>query len=284
MKKILITGANSYIGMSFENFMRQYGGYRIDTVDMIDGSWRNKDFSEYDAVFHVAGIAHADVKNVSEEEKKKYYVVNTDLTIETAEKAKNDGAGQFVFMSSMIVFGSGDEFVTKDTVPNPDNFYGDSKLRADVGIHKLESENFKVVSIRPPMIYGRGSRGNYPLLAKFAKTAPIFPKYDNKRSMLYIENLCGFVKMVIDNEENGYFYPQNREYVNTSELVKEVSEAAGKHIHLTGIFNPIIRAAKNNGYIRKIFGNRCYDTEMSNYRNFEYCVCDFKESVKRTES
>ena len=284
MKKILITGANSYIGTSFEQYMKKYDGYEIDTVDMIDGFWREKDFSGYDIVFHVAGIAHADIKNVSEETRKKYYAVNTDLTVETAKKAKKSGIRQFVFMSSMIVFGTKQDCIDKNTIPQPDNFYGDSKLQADIGIHQLECENFKVVSIRPPMIYGKGSKGNYPVLAKFAKATPIFPKINNKRSMLYIENLCSFIKMIIDHEENGYFYPQNTEYVNTSELVRAISRAVGKHIHLTGFFNPMIRAAKNNAYIRKIFGNRYYDMEMSNYNNFEYCVCDFNESVKRTES
>lgn len=284
MKKILITGAGSYIGTSFEKFMKNYDGYVVDTVDMTDASWREKDFGIYDAVFHVAGIAHADVKNISEVQKKKYYEVNTDLTIETAEKAKRDGVKQFVFMSSMIVFSSKDEYITSETQPNPDNFYGDSKLKADMGIQRLNNNVFLVASIRPPMIYGKGSKGNYPILSEFAKKMPIFPKYENKRSMLYVENLCCFIKMIIDNEESGYFYPQNREYVKTSELVREISESTMKNMHLTRIFNPVIHIAKNNPYIRKIFGNRTYDKKMSDYKDFDYCICDFEESIKRTES
>lgn len=284
MKKILITGANSYIGTSFENFMKNYDGYIVDTVDMIDGSWREKDFGEYDTVFHVAGIAHADVKNVTEEQKKKYYAVNTDLTIETAKKAKRDGARQFIFMSSMIVYSSKDEYITPKTEPNPDNFYGDSKLRADLGIQELNDGNFCVGSIRPPMIYGKGSKGNYPLLSKFARKMPFFPNYENKRSMLYIENLCGFIKMIIDSNARGYFYPQNRECVETSKLVAQISQTANGHIHLTRVFNPMIRLAKNNGYIRKIFGNRVYDRKMSEYNDFGYCICDFEESIRRTEN
>ena len=89
MKKILITGANSYIGTSFEKYMKEFDGYEIDTVDMIDGSWREKDFSKYDVVFHVAGIAHSDTKKTSEDIKKKYYAVNMDLTVDTAKKNKS---------------------------------------------------------------------------------------------------------------------------------------------------------------------------------------------------
>ena len=92
MKKILITGANSYIGVSFENYLKNFpNAYQVDTVDMIDGSWREKSFSGYDVVYHVAGIAHSDNGKISEEKKKLYYAVNTDLTVETAKKAKADG-------------------------------------------------------------------------------------------------------------------------------------------------------------------------------------------------
>lgn len=283
MKKILITGANSYIGTSFENYMKKYEGYVIETVDMIDGSWREKDFSCYDVVFHVAGIAHADTGKVSNEIKEKYYKVNTDLTVETCEKARTDGVRQFVFMSSIIVYGNKNDIITYDTIPEPDNFYGDSKLQADLKIHKLQSANFNVVSVRPPMIYGKGSKGNYPKLAKLAKKTPVFPKYVNRRSMLYIGNLCEFIKFVIDNNENGYFFPQNREYVNTSELVKTIAEVCDNKIRLTKIFNPFISMIKNHALIKKVFGNMVYEKEMSDYKDFSYCVYDFAESIRFTE-
>lgn len=284
MKKILITGANSYIGTSFEKYMKKYDGYMIDTLDMLDASWKEKDFSGYDVVFHVAGIAHSDVKNVTEETKKKYYAVNTDLTVETAKKAKKSDVGQFIFMSSMIVFGTKQECIKKDTVPHPDNFYGDSKLKADIGIHNLEDENFKVVSVRPPMIYGKGSKGNYPLLAKFAKRTPVFPCYPNKRSMLYIENLCEFVKRIIDNNETGFFYPQNNEYTETYKMVGEIAEVSGKKIVFIKLFNPLIKVCKGHPVIKKVFGNMYYDKSLSDYDDNSWCVVDLKESIKRTEN
>ena len=159
MKRILITGADSYIGTSFENWMKQYDGYAIDTVDTIGGAWKKADFSDYDVIFHVAGLAHADPKP---EMRDMYYAVNTDLAVEVAEYAKKNGVNQFIFMSSIIVYGSNNCYINKDTVPTPKNFYGDSKLQADNRLHKLQSDEFNVVSIRPPMIYGKGSKGNYP--------------------------------------------------------------------------------------------------------------------------
>lgn len=284
MKRILITGANSYIGTSFEKYVKENypNSYDIDTVDMLDGSWREYDFSKYDVVFHVAGIAHSDIGKATEDIKAKYYAVNTELTIETAKKAKSDGVKQFVFMSSMIVFGSNNICITHDTKPNPDNFYGNSKLMADIGIHDLESISFKVVSIRPPMIYGYGSKGNYPILAKFAKKTPIFPKYNNIRSMLYIENLCEFVKLVIDNEETGYFYPQNSEYVNTSNMVYQIALNSGKPIILTRLFNPFIRLFRKHSIIKKVFGDMYYEKSMSEYK-LDYNKISFAKSIEKTD-
>ena len=192
MKKILITGANSYIGTSFEKYMEQYADeYQVDTVDMVDGTWREKNFSEYDIVYHVAGIAHSDNGKINKEKEKLYYSVNTDLTIETARKAKVEGVKQFIFMSSAIVYGNSaplgkEKIINQGTPTSPTNCYGDSKVQAENGILPLSSDTFKVVILRPPMIYGKGSKGNYPILAKFAKKLPLFPYVKNQRSMLYM--------------------------------------------------------------------------------------------------
>jgi Nucleoside-diphosphate-sugar epimerases len=287
MKRILITGVNSYIGTSLEKWLGQYTDkYSIDTVDMKVDSWKEKDFSVYDVVFHVAGIAHADVGKVSEERKVLYYKVNRDLTIETASKAKSEGVRQFIFMSSIIVYGdSGNSkrIIDRSTVPVPSNFYGNSKLQAEEGIKPLESDDFKIVVLRPPMIYGKESKGNYPKLAKLAQKLPIFPDIDNQRSMLHIDNLCGFIKLMIDNEESGLFFPQNAEYVKTSEMVKMIAEAHGKKVKLTKIFNPAMYLMFGKvGIVNKVFGNLIYEMSMSNYKE-NYRVRSLSESVRMTE-
>jgi len=284
MKKVLITGANSYIGTSFENYLKKYPDqYMIDTVDMKDGSWRDKDFSYYDVVFHVAGIAH-----VSSDPKLKdlYYRVNRDLTIETAKKAKVEGVKQFIFMSSIIVYGDSSKnkrVIDRTTIPTPSNFYGDSKLQAEEGLKALEDENFKIVILRPPMIYGKGSKGNYPKLSKAAQILPIFPDIDNERSMLHIDNLCEFIRLMIDNEERGLFFPQNAEYVKTSEMVRLIAEVHGKKIRLTKVFNPIIKMMYGINVVNKVFGNLVYENSMSVYKKGEYRIRDFEESIKLSE-
>lgn len=290
MKKILITGANSYIGMSFEKYLKDNypNDYVVDTVDMIDGSWREKSFSGYDSVFHVAGIAHSDSGKISEEKAKLYYAVNTDLTVETAKKAKADGAKQFIFMSSAIVYGDSapigkSKVITRDTPVSPANCYGDSKVQAENGIRSLSGDNFRVVILRPPMIYGKGSKGNYPLLAKIALKTPVFPYVKNERSMLYIENLCEFVRLMVENDERGTFWPQNDEYSNTSELVKMIAEAHGKEVRLVKGFSWALKCLSHaTGLVNKAFGSLSYDMGISEYKQ-EYRLIAFEKSIKKTE-
>lgn len=293
MKKVLITGAGSFIGTTFENWIKANSTDIVtETRDMRDPSWQTTDFSGYDAVFHVAGIAHADIGKVTEEQKALYYKVNTHLTIQCAKKAKKEHVKQFIFMSSIIVYGDsvglGKECViTGETPPSPANFYGDSKLKAEEGLLELASDSFKVVILRPPMIYGKGSKGNYPLLAKMARKLPFFPNVNNQRSMLYVGNLCKFVSLMIKNEESGVFFPQNREYVRTSELVKLIGETHGRHIILTKLFNPALKFLSKGkgrwaGIVNKAFGNMVYDKEMSLYP-VDYCIYGLADSVNLTE-
>lgn len=289
MKRILITGARSYIGVNVENYLARWPEeYYVESVDMVDGSWRKKDFSSYDVVYHVAGIAHSDNGKISAEKEKLYRSVNTDLAIETAEKAKADGVKQFIFMSSAIVYGNSapmgkTKLITRETMAAPDNCYSDSKWQAELGLEKVASEDFKVCILRPPMIYGKGSKGNYPILSKFAQKMPIFPKVNNTRSMLYIENLCEFVRLMIENGEAGTFWPQNREYSNTTEIVQMIAAVHGKKIAVTSIFNWSLYFLRLcTGLVDKAFGSLAYDQSMSEYKE-EYRLIDLKTSIQKTE-
>lgn len=280
MKKILITGKNSYIGTMFKRWVKQSAeDYMVDEISVRGDQWKKVDFSLYDSVLHLAGIAHVSTDPKLED---KYYLVNRDLTIEVAKKAKEDGVKQFVFMSSIIVYGTKNEFIDERTQPNPDNFYGESKLQAEQGILPLQAHDFNVAIIRPPMIYGEGSKGNYPLLSKLAQITPIFPNYDNQRSMLHIDNLTEFVRLLIDHNDAGIFYPQNEEYVRTSDMVRVISEVHDKRLFQTKLFNPIIRLLTKTNLINKIFGNLSYNPQMSQY-SFDYQMSNFYESIKRTE-
>lgn len=297
---MLITGANSYIGTSFEKYVEEKYPKQlsVDTIDLIDGSWRSSFFTDesgkpYDIVFHVAGLAHADVGHVTSEIKAKYYAVNTDLAIECAKKAKDDGCSQFVFMSSSIIYGDSAPYgkrkrITKNTKPHPANFYGDSKWKADRGVRKLKSDNFTVTVLRPPMVYGKGSKGNYPMLSKMARKLPAFPNCKNERSMLYIDNLCEFLVQVMMRGEGGVFLPQNAEYSSTSDIVRLIAESSGHRIIISKAFNwvvsltSVLPVRKIRGLANKAFGNMSYDQGLSKY-DFKYQIVSLKESIRRTE-
>lgn len=277
MKNILITGKNSYIGTSLENWlMREPYKYKVDTIDMKDGSWKENDFSKYDVVFHVAGIAH--IKETSNNQNI-YYKVNRDLAYETAQKSKEDGVGHFIFLSSMSVYGIENGIIDMDTPLKPNTAYGKSKIEAEKLINNLEDNSFVVSTLRPPMVYGKDCRGNYPRLAGLAIKTRIFPKVDNKRSMIYIDNLSEFVKQLIDNRSSGLFFPQNAEYVNISEVVSLIAEIHGKKIIMTKLFNPLLRRL-NVSTVNKVLGDLVYDMSMSSSIN----EVPFYETIKQTEN
>jgi len=325
MKNVLITGAGSFIGTSFEKYIEdhpQRDEIKISVMDTLtgkivsdrrekrskddetkddgskadgikadgskaDGTW---DLGGFDTIFHVAGIAHADVGKVSEEGKELYRKVNTDLTTDIAKAAKAAGVGQFIFMSSSIVYGASSpigkgKLIDKDTKPVPENFYGESKLNAEIGLEAIaDKEAFKVVILRPPMIYGPGCKGNYNALRKFALKMPLFPKVDNERSMLYIDNLCEFVRLMIVNEECGIFHPANREIMNTSKMVGMIAKAHGRDIKLVRGFTWLLKILSHfTGLVNKAFGNLSYEEELTRYKA-DYNVVTAEDSIIKTEN
>ena len=261
MKRILITGADSYIGISLETLLKQkIDEYMVETLDMRSSTWGEKDFSVYHTVFHVAGIVHRKEKPGMEG---LYQKVNQELPVRVAKKAKAEGVAQFIFMSSMSIYGKNTGRINKDTMPKPNSYYGKSKWQAEVALEQLVSETFQVAILRPPMVYGDGCRGNYSLLKKFALKSPLFPNFQNERSMLHIDRLTEYIRRLIDNGIGGTFFPQDEQYICTSDMVRRIAEENGKHIWFTRIFNPIICLGMtfHIEILEKMFGNLVYEWE-----------------------
>lgn len=282
MKRVLITGKGSYIGTKVQEWLMKYPDkYQVDVLDMIGDDWKKYDFRGYDAVYHVAGIAHR--KNVSI---KQYKQVNHILAVNVAKKASDAGVKQFIFMSSGAVYSQSDRkhktIIVDDNTPlTPSTPYGISKMKAELELNELKTE-MNIAIIRPPMVYGPGAKGNYNSLSKLAKKTPIFPKINNKRSMIYIDNLCEFVRLIIDNVDSGIFIPQNREYVNTSILVKEIRHCNGMETYLIKGFNSaILIAGKLFNSVNKAFGTFYY--KNCEYYQGKYQIIGFEESIKETE-
>jgi UDP-glucose 4-epimerase len=287
MKKILITGKGSYIGTSFENWVSKWPDkYKVETIDASGDKWIQKSFSGFDVVYHIAAIVH-----VKENDTDKYFRVNRDITFEVAKKAKKEGVKQFIFLSTMGVYGAETGYINKTTKPDPKTPYAKSKLEAEALLNRLEDDSFKVSIVRPPIVYGKDCKGNYPRLARIALKLPFFPMINNERSMIFIDNLSEFIRLVIKYRAGGLFFPQNKEYVNTTQLVSIVAKVHGKDLKITKVFNPGVHLGiMFSETFRKVFGSFVYDKHMSggpgslvDGNQFDYETCTFKESVERTE-
>lgn len=278
MKKILILGNDGYIGSQIENWLKKDSTLNVKGMCIKNNAWKETDFQGYDVIVDTAGIAHIKPKK---ELKSLFYSINTDLTIELCKKAKKTGVGQFIFLSSMNVFGDQCGIITSTENPKPSSFYGDSKLKADNKIQAMNSDTFKVASVRPPAVYGKGCKGNFPTLVKYAARLPIFPDYEQKKSMIFIDNLCEFIRLLIENNSSGLFHPQNREYTSTTEMVRSIAKINKHKICFVKGFNPILRILeKRVRVLNRAFADDAYELELSADFGWEYCVEEFEESIK----
>ncbi len=260
-KRILVTGANSYIGKNFIDYISSFDDYTVEAISVRDDSWKFQDWSGYDVVYDVAGIAH--IKE-TEENSHLYYEVNRDLAVALAKKAKESGVGQFIYLSSMSVFGLVEGRIDKYTPTNPVNAYGKSKIEAERQIMAIAGGDFRVAIVRPPMVYGPDCKGNYQTLKKFALKVKAFPNVNNKRSMISIENMSKAVVGMINNPRTAVYHPQDPEYVRTYDMVKSIAEDAGLPFITIRGFNWLISLmTKRVKVFKKVFGTLTYDKEMN---------------------
>lgn len=289
MKRILITGAGSFIGRNVKAYLERWPeSYQADMVSLRGDDWQKQSFRGYDAILHTAGIVHQNKSNDDPAQAELYDRVNHRLTVEVAEKAKREGVGQFLFLSSESVYGLHAPVgkvttITMDTPVHPVDNYGISKARAEEALNALRDESFKVAILRPPMIYGKGCKGNYQTLSKLAKKLPVFPLVENQRSMLYIDNLCEFVRLLVEDGADGLYCPQNAEYVSTCDMVNRIAHANGHGLLLVRGFTWALKLLRPvTGMADKAFGSLCYDRALSDYPK-NYCVKSFDESILETE-
>ena len=288
MKKILITGRGSYLGNSLKAYLEAFGNhYRVDCVSLRSGDWMEQSFRGYDAVYHTAAIVHQPRSKDAPGELARYRAVNCDLAVDAAKKAKAEGVRQFVFLSTMAVYGLTAAFgktvtITAQTPTAPTDNYGLSKLEAERALLSLEGPDFRVAILRPPMIYGKDCKGNFRSLVSMARRLPFFPKVPNRRSMLYVGSLNRLVQQIIDREDRGIFCPQDPEYLNTSAMVQAIAAAQGKRLLLIPGFSWALHLLRHlTGAVDKAFGSLVYDKALSKLEE-DYCIASFPDSVKQS--
>jgi len=275
--KVLVVGANSYIGDSFAAYAK--GRLQIDVVDSYE-KWKTADFGQYHSVLFVAGLAHQG-RGQRKANKDMYFTVNRDLAVDVAKRVGESGLSQFIYLSSMAVYGKATGEISGDAIPQPNVNapYGLSKYQAEIALSKVLSPK-QLCIVRPPMVYGLNCPGNFSKLVKLATKTPVFPKISNRRSMIYIDNLCEFLAQAVENNLAGVHLPQNSTHVCTSELVSLISKHQGRKIHMTRLLNlPIRLFASLVPTVGKMFGDLYYTSSQTEEA---YNVTGFEESIAKS--
>lgn len=277
--RVLVTGKSSYIGRSFLAFLKQrHADWQADCISVRDDAWEQMDFSRYDAVLHLAAVVH---RRAGAEE---YERVNVELTRRLAAKAKREGAAQFVFLSSLAVYGSRDGRIRAGS-PEPESAYGRSKWRAEQELGAMEDGRFAVFAVRAPMVYGKDCPGNFRKLLGLAGSCCVFPRIRSRRSMVYVENLCAYLCLVLERRARGTGHPVNEEPVCVSELYVRMRSGMGKRTLLLPVPEGLLRcAAVVFPPCGKVFGSLCLEEGEEVIAKQEYQQVDFPESVRRSLS
>lgn len=283
---ILIIGKNSYIGNHIDEWLTKHG-HQVTQLDVLTDEWKSYDYSPYDAIVHVAGIVH----QPKCQDWELYKRVNTDMPIAIATMAKAQGVKQYVFFSTMGVYGVGKKLVPnvidKNTSLHPDGMYGKSKWMAEEELAKLQDECFDVAFVRPPSVYGKGCRGGYITgFTSIVRKLPVIPRaYENvKQSFIYIDNLSELVRLVIEKRLNGAFCPQDEKAVNANELLEAIAKGIGKKYRDSRLLGLFVRMFIFIPLVNKAYGGIEYAQSLSSMDGLDYVVVPFEEGMKRTVS
>lgn len=286
--KIVITGANSYIGNCLQNYIQNIDREaEIFQLDVEGEQWRGFDFYGYDTVVHVAAIVHRK-DHVSEAE---YNRVNAELTAEIAQKAKTHGVGQFVFLSTMAVYGvekslqKKKSVVSQDTELRPCSLYGKSKYLAEQKLAALADETFRVTTVRPPNVYGPGCKGGYiTTYMAIVRKLPVIPKAFSsvKQSVLYIDNLCRLIYLLILKKKGGVYTPQDEESVSAVKIMQYISESLGLKKKTSAFWGLCIYPISFLSIVRKGYGGVAYSEADCHGDELDYRTVSVQEGIKRT--
>lgn len=282
---ILITGRNSYIGKNIKLWLEKDENFKVDELDLKNDEWVDFGFSEYQCIIHVAAIVHQAKKDISWET---YETVNTLLPYQVASKAKEAGVKQFIFLSTMGIYGQGKKLprgniIDSSTQISPNSYYGKSKYEAELLINRLNDNNFNICIIRPPSIYGKDCPGNYLIaFIKITRYLPIFPEVytESRQSFLYIDNLSELIRLLINKNVRGVFMPQDGAPVSTVELIETISNSLNKKIWMSKALGSLMKLFCKMPLVNKVYGGISYSIDLSDIATVNYQIVPFKEAIK----
>jgi len=264
--KIFLTGASGFIGNYFIQHYQEK--YTIETFSFLQENFNDLDLLKSDVVIHLSALVH----QMGGAAKEEYERVNVKQTLDLAKKAKKSGVKQFIFMSSVKVYGEeSNSAYSEQTLCKPKDPYGESKLKAENELRKLEDENFRVAVIRTPIVYGYGVKANIKNLVSLVEKIPVLPfaKINNRRSMIYIGNLAYFIDIIIQKQASGIFLVSDKRALSTSELIELIALALEKRVYLIKIplFESFLKRVKPS-FHKRLFESLEIDNKETMYRLF----------------
>ena len=249
MAKLLLTGSNGFIGSYFKKHYSHI--HQIATFSFLNESLDTLNLAETDVVVHLSALVH----QMGGANKKEYEDVNITQTLKLAQKAKESGVKHFIFMSTVKVYGEESDTVYKeDTKCNPRDEYGESKLEAETKLQKLDDDSFTVSIVRTPIVYGEGVKANILNLINLIKKVPVLPfgNIQNRRSMVYVGNLCAIINRIIELRKPGIFLASDDRAFSTTEFVHLIALALNKKSFLVSVpfFQFLLKQIKPSLYNR----------------------------------
>lgn len=263
LKNIVLTGSTGFVG---SYFLEHQGNLNIVEADLIANKPEDISLKGIDVVVHLAALVHQ-MKGAPVEQ---YFKINRDLAYEMARHAKSKGIKQFIFLSTVKVYG---EYTSEgilwdeDFICKPIDAYGKSKMEAEKLLMGLQDDEFNVVIIRCPLVYGEGVKGNMLRLIKMIDRLPVLPfkNIQNKRSMVYVGNLVAMVKKAIDLNASGIFLAKDNRDLSINDWVTGIARHLGESIRLFRVPSIILMLIKRlkPGLYNRLFGSLVLNNDKS---------------------
>lgn len=251
--KILVTGANGFVGRALCSHLHTFGHSVVPAVRRASGiagevivgdvegasDWVPA-LSGCDAVVHLAARVHV-MNDTARNPLGLYRTTNTEATLELARQAAQSGVKRFVFISTIKVNGEARNRPYLETdAPAPEDAYAISKWEAEQGLRQIGRETgLQVVILRPPLVYGPGVKANFLRLVQIIQRGWPLPlgAIHNRRSLLYLGNFVDAIQVCIEHPDAAgqTFLLDDGEPVSTPELIRALARAMGRPARLLAV-------------------------------------------------